>query len=304
MSGRLATPPTKRRTAAFAAFVALCAGVVGLGTAGFGGNAVAQPPNPPTKDEPKPVDRNNPVPADAPRRQVYAKFAIPNPDRIIFSRIEDLEPVASEADNRDEYDAWCEFVTHAKQFTASDLEQAAARDLTPIDLIKPNRSLYRLELLRFRRQGDLRSPVDRTAVLPEQPGPGSKGTLRGPAGPNRRVAADAGFDCVHGIAGSARGGQAERTEGVAGRGRLGHRQRLLLQDDQRARRTRWHGGVCAGAGGEERHDAPPVRQCRRRAFRCSRARLGQRPRIQRRSTRTFGSTSSSGTRRRSPIVRV
>lgn len=151
MSGRLATQSPKRQTPAFAAFVALCAGAMGVGVAvaGFGGQALAQPAHPPTKNELKPVDRENPVPADAPRRQSPAKFAIPNPDRLIFAKIEDFKPVASEAENPEEYLAWCEFVTHAKQFATADLEQAAARDLTPLDLIKPNRSLYRRELLRF-----------------------------------------------------------------------------------------------------------------------------------------------------------
>jgi len=148
MSGRFTNPHTKRRTAAFAAFAALCAGVVGLSLAGFGARAEAQPSNPPTKDELKKVDRENPLPADSPRRPSQAKFALP--DRAIFNRVKDLEPgVPSEAENRDEYLAWCEFVMHAKQFAAADLDQAAARDLTPIDLLKPNRSLYRCELLRF-----------------------------------------------------------------------------------------------------------------------------------------------------------
>jgi hypothetical protein len=140
MSGRVAAPHTKRRTAACAAFVVLCAGVVGL--------AGAQPPQPPTKNELPKVDQNNPLPADAPRRQSPAKFAM-DTNKAIFNRIEDFKPVASQAENRDEYDAWCEFVTHAKKFAAADLEQAAARDLTPIDLLKPNRSVYRCELLRF-----------------------------------------------------------------------------------------------------------------------------------------------------------
>jgi hypothetical protein len=158
MSGRLATTQTNRRARAPVAFVlALLAGTAGLAVGA--GVAAAQPPKGPTRPEDLPkVDPKNPVPADAPRRPVPAKFAVPNPDRRMFAEIVDFKPVASEPENPDEYRAWCEVVTHAKQFAAADLEQAAARDLTPLDLIKtrmpaePNRpreSPFRCELVRF-----------------------------------------------------------------------------------------------------------------------------------------------------------
>jgi hypothetical protein len=150
MSGRIANSHTTRRTAVFAAFAALCvamAGVVGLVLVGLGGRAKAQPSPPPTKNELPKVDRESPLTADDPRRPTAAKFALP--DRAIFNRVEDLKPVASQAENSDEYLAWCEFVIHAKQFAQTDLDQVASRELTPVDLLKPNRSLYRTKLWRF-----------------------------------------------------------------------------------------------------------------------------------------------------------
>src|SRR5262249_54064607 len=95
------------------------------------------------------VDHKNPLEADRPGRKQHAEFAVPNPDRLMFAKIEDLKPVAAEAENPLEYEAWCEIVSHAKKFEAADLERHAARDLAVIELIKPIRVLFRTELLRF-----------------------------------------------------------------------------------------------------------------------------------------------------------
>lgn len=155
MSGPLApTPRTKRRTAARAASALACGLLVALlglgGPSGVIGHAAAQPSKSANsgKDADK-VDRNSPLPADAPGLKTNEKVAIPNTDRLMFNKIEDFKPVASEADNPDEYRAWCEFVTHAKQFTAAELDHHGAGDLTPSDLLKPQRSLFRCGLLRF-----------------------------------------------------------------------------------------------------------------------------------------------------------
>jgi hypothetical protein len=172
MSGRPAPAPhTIRRFAKFAAVVALAV---------LGGVAVAQPtaqpgakdeeeaaktgsPKETTKEAPKQptnlddiakkagnVDPNNPLDADAPGRKPHGKFAL-DVKRLIFNQVKDGPPVAAATENRDEYDAWCEVVLWAKKFTTTELEQHAARDLTPIDLhlTKAQRTLFRYELLRF-----------------------------------------------------------------------------------------------------------------------------------------------------------
>jgi hypothetical protein len=94
-------------------------------------------------------DPNNPVPNDAPRRKPHEKLAFPTNNRAIFNRVEDFKAVAAEAENADEYHAWLEVVSWAKKFPTNELEQHGATDLTPIDLLKPQRSLYRYDLLRF-----------------------------------------------------------------------------------------------------------------------------------------------------------
>ncbi|QJW96227.1 hypothetical protein [Frigoriglobus tundricola] len=150
MSARLEhSPRVQTRTTALAALIASVAvfgAVCGLPA------ATAQPPTSlsPSKNssELKKVDHENPVPADAQGRQPHEKFVL-NKDRAIFNRIEDFKPVAAQSDNPDEYLAWCEFVTHARTFSAAELDRYAARDLTPVDLLKPQRSLFRCELLRF-----------------------------------------------------------------------------------------------------------------------------------------------------------
>jgi hypothetical protein len=113
--------------------------------------ATAQPAMPPTTTLPEPpaVDHKSPVPADAPQKPARERLAIPNPDRNLFTAIEDFKPVASEADNALEYLAWCEFLLHAKQFSAAELEEAGLRTLYAIDLIKPLRGVYRKQLIRF-----------------------------------------------------------------------------------------------------------------------------------------------------------
>ncbi len=123
---------------------------VGLGVASLSA-VTAQPPMPATTAMPEPpvVDRKSPVPADAPDRPARERFAIPNSDRHLFTAIEDFKPVASEADNALEYLAWCEFLLHAKQFSATELEEAGLRTLYAIDLIKPLRGVYRKQLIRF-----------------------------------------------------------------------------------------------------------------------------------------------------------
>ena len=140
MSVRLAnTTRTKDRTARRASvpvFVVLCGIVCGLSVALGGGRAGAQP----TKLEDieknaKKVDQNNPVPVDAPGRQPPEKLAVDG-KRLMFTAIEDFKPVASE--RRTGWNTWrgAKSWPTAKQFATTDLELYAARDLTPLDLIK------------------------------------------------------------------------------------------------------------------------------------------------------------------------
>ncbi len=148
MSGR---PIPNTRTLFTRAAVAL-AGALACGAAL---TAVAQDPKTDAKQNSEDrakaaskLDRESPLPADAPRKKPPEKFAIKT-DRLMFTKIEDHKPVASAADNHGEYSAWVEVVMHAKQFATADLEAAATRDLTPFDLIKPIRTAFRCELLRF-----------------------------------------------------------------------------------------------------------------------------------------------------------
>ncbi|MCI0701231.1 MAG: hypothetical protein L0241_09155 [Planctomycetia bacterium] len=146
MSGRLASSSRLNyQVAARIAFVGLAGFACGLASSA-GGRAAEDPPS--AIDLTK-VDKKDPLPADTPRRKSFEKFAIPNPDRLIFDRIEDFKPVASQDKNRDEYDAWIVAVEHANKFEAAELEQYAARDLVPLDLIKSIRTSFRLELIRF-----------------------------------------------------------------------------------------------------------------------------------------------------------
>jgi|GEM_PF-1147329 len=171
MSTRLATAlRTNRRTArpasVAAALIALCGAACGLLTIAIG-TATAQPTSAPTttpkaatkeapqqptklptKEDLNKLDRKNPVPADGRRRQPHSKFAIDTNFKI-FAQIEDFKPVASETENRGEYDAWTQVVMQAKQFSAAELEAHAATDLAVIDFQKQFRSAYRCELFRF-----------------------------------------------------------------------------------------------------------------------------------------------------------
>lgn len=153
MSGRSAPNARSHRTrAALACAVALACGAWGttLGAQDPKGEAKSAPKQK-SEDRAKAagnLDRESPLPADSPRKKPPAQFAI-NTDRAMFAKIEDFKPVAAPAENNDEYLAWVEVVMHAKQFATADLEGAATRDLTPIDLIKPIRTAFRCELIRF-----------------------------------------------------------------------------------------------------------------------------------------------------------
>jgi hypothetical protein len=157
MSGRLAsTTRRKLRTTGRFAFAVLCGAACGL-LISLGGSGLAtgqedgakQPKQPTKIEDVKKVDHAAPLPNDAPGRQHHAKFAVPDPARLMFTKIEDFKSVASEAENPLEYAAWCEVVAHAKKFAAPDLEKAAARDLSVIELLKDIRVVYRTALLRF-----------------------------------------------------------------------------------------------------------------------------------------------------------
>lgn len=145
MSGR----PTiaASRTNGIAARIALA--VLCALACGVLATADEPPAREPTDPNAKKLDAKAPLPADRPGRHAHDKFAVKDPDRIMFTKIEDFKPVASQEQNRDEYDAWCEIVSHARQFSAADLEAHAARDLTVLELRKPIRTNFRTELIRF-----------------------------------------------------------------------------------------------------------------------------------------------------------
>ena len=157
MSGRLAVTliGTCRNWPALAVGLLVVCMVVAIRTAPVS----AQPPTlPPGTDIP---DDRPPLPASEPARVLLgAKYRIPNQDRAIFvgrqdrsggktGGIRDDEPLASEKQNPDEYNAWTEVVSHVTQFQAAELEQHATTDLTPDDLIYPSRKYLRLDLIRF-----------------------------------------------------------------------------------------------------------------------------------------------------------
>jgi hypothetical protein len=149
MSGRSIPNSRSHRTRA----ALVCA--VAFACGAWGTILGAQDPKGDAKQEPKQksaaapkLDRESPLPADAPGKKPQAQFAI-DTDRMIFTKIEDFKGVASPAENNDEYLAWVAVVLHAKQFATADLEAAATRDLTPIDLIKQTRTAFRCELIRF-----------------------------------------------------------------------------------------------------------------------------------------------------------
>lgn len=145
------TPHTNRRAARWVALVAFCGVACGL-TAALGR---AQPPKPPTKQEDlnkkvANLDPNAPVTADGPRRSAPERFSL-DTKAPIFHQVEDGPGVQPEDKNANEYQSWCFLVLHAKKFATAELEQHAARDLIAVDLhmSKPQRSLFRYELLRF-----------------------------------------------------------------------------------------------------------------------------------------------------------
>jgi hypothetical protein len=76
------------------------------------------------------------------------KYAI-DPDRFIFARVEDDAPVRSEAENREEYDAYNEVLLHARRFPPAELEAHATRDVTLRDLVQPVRQDFRFKLVYF-----------------------------------------------------------------------------------------------------------------------------------------------------------
>jgi hypothetical protein len=147
MSGRVATP-----IARVCLVLALAAG------AGAPGGAQDPPRDP---DGAGRDDRSPRPPGDDGRPVAALKYQIPNKDRAIFQGyrnaetgrqkggIVDFAPVASEAENKQEYDAWHEVTAHAAQFTSAELEGHAGRDATREELVGPPRDHFRLELLRF-----------------------------------------------------------------------------------------------------------------------------------------------------------
>ncbi|MGL4421602.1 MAG: hypothetical protein ACRCZF_13120 [Gemmataceae bacterium] len=75
-------------------------------------------------------------------------------DRFIFTQIQDDDEFKTEKQNRSEYEAYNLVLLHARQFSVTELENAARRDIMLKDLFKPVRKEYQLELIYF--EGRLR----------------------------------------------------------------------------------------------------------------------------------------------------
>ncbi|MFM8275263.1 MAG: hypothetical protein ACKODX_23420 [Gemmata sp.] len=144
MSGRLVSHTRRCQLAALVAAVTVGALVCGA--------ARSQPPTAKqdTKEAGGPLDNRDPLPADSPRRKAFERLQIKDRDRGIFQAAEDFKPVARQDVNRFEYEAWIEFVLHAKNQQPAELNEYAIRDLVPLDLTRSQaRRSYRTELLRF-----------------------------------------------------------------------------------------------------------------------------------------------------------
>ncbi|MDY3559389.1 hypothetical protein R5W23_000381 [Gemmata sp. JC673] len=159
--GTVGTVPLKLKAAALFALAVLS----GFAHGPFStvGTASAQPTNSsnasgqtkgngekekPSEADLNPLDRRDPVPADSPRRKGYDQLRIPDTDRTIFAEIADFKPVAAQDKNPREYDAWIEYVLHARKQNTHDLNEHGIRDLVPLEFAKFPRA-YRTELVRF-----------------------------------------------------------------------------------------------------------------------------------------------------------
>lgn len=155
MPGRRWLDSPNRRTGWSVRLVLLLGLLVGTGhiaaTAG-----TAQPPTDPGLDDRSPLPPNNP-------KAAAERFRFPNRDAAIYqgrrddagslipdTGVVDFKPLASQKENADEYLAWTTVVRWAGQFTAAELEDHAARDLTRDDLLGPPRIAARLSVpIRF-----------------------------------------------------------------------------------------------------------------------------------------------------------
>jgi hypothetical protein len=166
MSASVATRRLARRTARLALVVCALTG---------GALAADEPAKQPTDPNAvKKLDAKAPLPADRPGRAAHDKFAVPGQDRAMFAKIEDFKPVAAQDQNRAEYDAWCEVVSHATKFSAAELEAHAARDITVIELRKSLRSTFRTELVRFDGQVVCARRLDAPKFFLDNPDSGLK----------------------------------------------------------------------------------------------------------------------------------
>ena len=140
MTGR-ANPTTRFESRRWAQAIAAALCVFGLLVVGL----LAIPATAQTTDGPTIADQQPPLPLpDSPAQ----KYKIPSSS--LFSRIKDYEPVATEAQDKLEYEAWTEFVAHANKFDAADLERYAAREWVSQDLTHASPSIdLRTQLIAF-----------------------------------------------------------------------------------------------------------------------------------------------------------
>ncbi len=106
------------------------------------------------------VPANAEPPEVAPEPRAVYDLAVPPPtepvdkykidkDRFSLAGVEDDAPLRSEKENVQEFDAYNEIVLHVHQFTASELENRANRDVMFLDLVKPVRRDYQYQLVWF-----------------------------------------------------------------------------------------------------------------------------------------------------------
>lgn len=70
-------------------------------------------------------------------------------DFLYLSKVKDLTPIRSNAEDSDEYDAYNDLVLHANRFATADLQTAARLDVSYGDLFSKVRVDYRFELIQF-----------------------------------------------------------------------------------------------------------------------------------------------------------
>ena len=141
----MTVPDFHRRTVFFAAALVF-AGLL----AGLPASADGPPATSPEPTEPPAESRFHETPSTRPEPPVdpFAKFKI-DTNSLIYTRVQDDKPLATSGTNPDEYRAYNQTVVKANQFTATELEAAARKDVTFADLVRPVRKDYQFDLIQL-----------------------------------------------------------------------------------------------------------------------------------------------------------